>query len=267
MPPPELRKRNRSRARSHAALHTSRLPWLDTLRGTAVLAMIAYHFCFDLNYLGWLHQDLNHDFRWQLARSLILGSFLFCVGAGLVLAEQQKTSLRSRWWRIGKITAAALLVSLGSRLMFPQTFIWFGVLHAIVVMSLLIWGLQKAGSGPLVTAGLAIVALAAGNGLSHPWFSLPALGWIGLMPQPPNTEDYVPLLPWFGVCLAGHAFMSWHLQAKPRVGVNTAAKPTATRISRGLHFLGQHSLPIYLLHQPVLLGGLIPLTQMLRGTH
>jgi uncharacterized membrane protein len=35
------------------------------------------------------------------------------------------------------------------------------------------------------------------------WFDTPGRRWIGLMTHKPLTEDYVPLLPWFGVVLLG----------------------------------------------------------------
>lgn len=235
-----------------------RQPWLDALRGVAVLAMIAYHFGFDLNFIGWLHQDLEHDLRWQIARWLILGCFLFSVGASHTLAVMQHSSRHKQVRRILKITLAALLVTAGSHLIFPASTIWFGTLHAIAVMSLLLLGAHQLRLGTTLLLLIALLVLVTGNLVSHPLFDTPALAWIGLMTHAPFTEDYVPLLPWFSVCLAGTVFMQWHLQQQRSA---LTLMPHFAIPSR-LRWIGRHSLAIYLLHQPILLGILIPLSKV-----
>ena len=57
-----------------------RWPILDVARGLAIVAMIVYHFCFDLAWNGWLSADFNRDWRWLAFRSSIVGSFLFIAG-------------------------------------------------------------------------------------------------------------------------------------------------------------------------------------------
>ncbi len=248
-------KKPRKAPRTHTI---PRQPWLDALRGAAVLAMIAYHFGYDLNHLGWLHQDLNHDLRWMTARSLILGSFLFSVGASHALAEAQQATAAAQGRRIARIAAAAALVTAGSWLLFPRSAIWFGTLHAIAVMSALLLLLRKLplGAWPALLLGIATIVI--GNLYAHPLFDQPALAWIGLMTHAPRTEDYVPLLPWFGVCLIGQGAMSLYLR-------RPAPRPAGARLPRWLLWPGRHSLAIYLLHQPILLGILIPLTHALRA--
>jgi len=246
------------RATPLAAPPALRLPQIDALRGAAVVAMILYHFGYDLNYLHWLQQDLVHDLRWMTARSLILGSFLLTVGMGQALADRQQSSLKQRWQRIGKIAAAALLVTLGSRLMFPESAIYFGTLHAIAAISMLLLLLSHRPWPVAMLLGIA--ALVLGNVYANELFNHPALAWLGLMTYKPFTEDYVPLLPWFGVSLLGYGAM----QALLGRGIVTAS--SARPMPRFLVWMGRHSLAIYLLHQPILLGILIPLTQWLRAS-
>jgi uncharacterized membrane protein len=70
------------------------------------------------------------------------------------------------------------------------------------------------------------------------------------MTQKPRTEDYVPLFPWAGVLLlgitAGHALVNNRFALLEPLG----------RAPRVLRFLGRHSLAVYLLHQPLLIGAL-----------
>lgn len=253
-------------AHAFASSVPTRLVWLDGLRGCAVIAMVLYHFGFDLDHYGWIKQDLNHDLRWQLARALILGSFLFAVGCSHALTAARRSPNAQRWQRLGRLAAAALLVTLGSYLMFPRSAIWFGTLHAITLMSLLLWGLERWHGSNRQLILLAGLMLLLGNGYSHSLFDHPALSWIGLRTHRPITEDYVPLLPWFACCLLGLAYTRRLLQNPglsgnkhraapplPEAGSSPAIAARPTGLG-GLFWLGRHSLLIYLLHQPVLLG-------------
>jgi uncharacterized membrane protein len=167
---------------------------LDVARGIAIVAMVIYHFCFDLSFNGWLVADFGEDWRWRGFRTVILGSFLFIAGVSLGLATARGQSGNRFWRRIAIVAVAALLVSAGSYLMFPDSFIWFGVLHAIALMSVLARALLPLG-GWLVALGIAIIV--AGVTLTSPVFDHRLLQWIGMMTFKPRTEDYVPLFPWF----------------------------------------------------------------------
>ena len=58
----------------------------------------------------------------------------------------------------------------------------------------------------------------------------------------------MPLLPWLGVVLLGMALGS-RLSRAP-----VTATTAPSRAGKGLAWLGRHSLLIYLLHQPLLMG-------------
>lgn len=214
--------------------------------------MIIYHFCFDLAFNGWLVADFGEDLRWIWFRIPILGSFLFIAGVSLGLAEARRQTGAQFWRRVGIIAAAAALVSVGSYLMFPDSFIYFGVLHAIALMSILArpalrWGLWA------MVLGLAVLAI--GVTVQHPVFDQPPLHWIGLMTFKPRTEDYVPLFPWFGVMLIGAGAGAWAARL-PGWAERLSAWAVPRRLG-WIPWMGRHSLVIYLLHQPLLLGGML----------
>jgi len=228
-----------------ARMRSARVPGIDAIRGVALLAMVAYHFCFDLRYYGVIRADFEHDPFWLGARTLILSSFLLLAGVSLVLAEENGGS-RARFSRhVATIAGCALLVSASSYLLFPRTFIWFGVLHAIAMTLVLARPLVR---HPVAALIAGIIVIVAGTAFSHPLFDRWTLGWIGFMTAKPYTEDYVPLFPWAGVAFVGiavgHALVRSRFTALNRIG-----DPPLW-----LAWLGRHTLVIYMAHQPLLLG-------------
>jgi uncharacterized membrane protein len=148
---------------------------------------------------------------------------------------------------VALIAASAILVSIGSYLAFPRTFITFGILHAIAVSSVLARPLLGYPRLALIL-GVAIITL--GVTVQLPLFDRPWLNWVGLMTHKPATEDYVPLFPWFGAVLVGIALGAAMPRLQPLLAKADRWSPS------GLAWLGRHSLIIYLVHQPLLLGAL-----------
>jgi uncharacterized membrane protein len=237
----------RARTGAAAAAPMARITGLDALRGLAIVAMIAYHFCFDLRWFGLAAFDFERDPRWLAARAAILGSFLTLAGVSLALASRRSDAPRRFVVHLVEIGGAALLVSIASYVAFPQRYIWFGVLHAIVVALLLARPLV---GHPRAGAAVGVAVIAMGVLVAHPAFDGRALGWLGFMTHKPPTEDYVPLFPWAGFVFIGVALGEALVRTGPRV-----LAPFA-RVPRVLPFLGRHSLIVYLVHQPLLVGAL-----------
>ncbi|MCM5681158.1 DUF1624 domain-containing protein [Schlegelella sp. S2-27] len=229
-----------------AAAHP-RFDRLDALRAAAILWMAVFHFCFDLNHFRLIErQNFYSDPFWTWQRTCIVTLFLFCAGLGQAVAWHQQQSWQRFWRRWVQIAGCAVLVSLGSYLMFPGSFIYFGVLHGIAVMLILV----------RLTAGwrrwlwpLGLVAILLPHLVQHPVFDTPWTNWTGFVTRKPKTEDYVPLLPWLGVMWWGMAAGQWVLQHRRHW--LTGALPTALH---PLAMLGRWSLGFYMVHQPVLIG-------------
>jgi uncharacterized membrane protein len=68
----------------------------------------------------------------------------------------------------------------------------------------------------------------------------------------PVTQDYVPLLPWLGVMWWGLAAGQVLLRRAPQV-----VQGAIPSILSPLAWMGRWSLSWYMLHQPVLIGGLM----------
>lgn len=236
---------------------------LDVLRGLALVWMAVFHFCFDLKHFGLLTANFHQDPLWTLQRSAIVSLFLFCAGVGQALAVSQAQSWSRFWQRWARIAACAVLVSLGSWWMFPRTFITFGVLHGMALMLILT---RAVGSRPMSLKalwGLGAACLALPQFMAGSFFDSRWTNWVGLVTHLPVTEDFVPLLPWWGVMLWGLAAGRWTLQHRPhwvRGGLQGAIP-----LLSGLAMLGRWSLSFYMIHQPILMGGLMVFLRLKSG--
>jgi len=224
----------------------SRFDRLDALRAVAILWMAAFHFCFDLNYYKFIQQNFYTDPFWTVQRSVIVSLFLFCAGFGQAVAWEQGQGWPRFWRRWAQVAGCALLVTAGSYLMFPRSYISFGVLHGIALM-LIITRLTARFGTWLWPLGL--VAIALPHLVRDSFFDSRFTNWVGLVTRKPITEDYAPLLPWIGVMWWGLAAGQWVL--KNRREWVTGALPAALS---PLATLGRWSLSFYMLHQPVLIG-------------
>jgi uncharacterized membrane protein len=227
---------------------------IDALRGLAIVWMTAFHFAFDLDHFRFIHEDFYRDPFWTWQRTAIVSLFLFCAGLGQAVAVAQGQGWPRFWRRWAQVAGCALLVTIGSWWMFPRSFIYFGVLHGIAAM-LVIVRLTAGWRGWLWLAGaLAIAAPWAARASHAAWpeigfLNAPLFNWLGWISRKPVTEDYVPLLPWLGVMWWGMAAGQWLL--RERLAWMQGAIP---RASAPLAWMGRWSLSWYMVHQPVMIG-------------
>lgn len=216
--------------------------FIDQCRGLALILMAVFHFCYDLSLYGFIQFDSESGF-FPYFRYLIVTLFFISVGYGLYAANRVTIRWRAFWWREMKIVAGALAISLSTYLMYPNSWVWFGVLHFIALASLLSLPLVRA---PTVALLLGISIFLLYNLTS--WFNLQPL-W-ALLQQPlhlPNaTQDLTRLIPWLGMVWIGIYVGYKQAFQIPAIQVNWVSKP--------LLFLSKHSLLFYLLHQAPLFG-------------
>ena len=218
--------------------------------------MAVFHFCFDLGHFKLIQQNFYTDPFWTVQRAMIVSLFMFTAGVGQAIALQQGQGWHRFWRRWAQIAGCAILVSAGSALMFPKSFISFGVLHGFAVLLILVRLSQGAGAW-LWWAGA--LAIAMPHLVQHVWFDTRWTNWIGLVTRKPIAEDYAPVLPWLGVMWWGLASGRWILTRHP--AWLTGSLPRALS---GFALLGRWSLSFYMLHQPVLIGSLLLLMAALR---
>ncbi len=229
---------------------TGRVDAIDLARGVALIGMAAFHFSWDLADFGLVSPLLPFTPPMRLLSHTVASAFLALAGVSLALAHRDRLNLTAFGKRLALVAGAAMLVTIGSSLFAPGLTIWFGILHCIAAASLLALPLIEAPAWPSLAAGGAAITLPFVF-LSKA-FDAPALLWLGLGEALPNTLDWRPLLPWAGVTLLGLG------AARLPGALPWLTKPQRWRAksapTRSIAFAGRHSLAIYLVHQPILIG-------------
>lgn len=234
-----------------------RLTALDLARGAALLAMIAYHAIWDGLQFGLIGWTLERDLALQQSAKLIAGSFLLITGVSMALAAARSSTPMIRkpafWRRFAMLAGAAALVSIATYFALPQAPIYFGILHHIALASVILALLCPLPAFFLVALGAVVLLIAAYVGIDA--FNHFSVIWLGLGTQPPVTADWVPLFPWLAAGLIGLGIgkmfiLPWMQSRAPRPEPDARQNAALGLLS----WMGRHSLAVYLIHQPVLIG-------------
>lgn len=230
----------------------SRFREIDSARGIAILMMVVFHTVFDLNFFMIAPVNVATGF-WRWFAMATASLFLLIVGISLVVSHARSAVKLSGFARTKKILfrgagifTLGLLVTLATWLYLHEGFILFGILHLIgvsVILSVLFFRFGRFN----ILLGLLCIAggFFIGN-VQGPVWLLP----LGIYPASFASVDYTPLIPWFGAVLVGMGAGEFLYAG----GVRRFEVPhLPDRIAVPLAFLGQHSLVIYLVHQPIII--------------
>lgn len=213
---------------------------LDLYRALAVVFMVIFHFTYDLHFFSFIELNTTEIEFWIYFRTFIVAMFMSAVGMSLYLVYSKTFNLYKYKKRLLLLGTVSLLISIVTYFIFPQSWIYFGVIHMIFIASLL---------GPLFVKkpnisgvlGVFIVVLYLLGYRMTPLFELLQ----GILHLPPvYTEDLAPFIPWFGVVLLGIWTMHHNLISNVKIPKN----PTTQKLA----FIGKHTLFIYLTHQVIL---------------
>ncbi|NJM31579.1 MAG: DUF1624 domain-containing protein [Limnobacter sp.] len=219
-----------------------RLHTIDLARALAIVLMVGFHFVYDLRFFGYVDFNIPDGAGWAQFRAMIVGLFLLCAGSSLALAHGRHIQWKKFTRRQFQIVAGAAAVSAASWLTVPNNYIYFGILHFIAAASLVALALVKIPRASLL-AGCAIILASWASLVSGRWPFTP-IDYL----LPAYSNDYVSVFPWLGVLLIG----VW-LGHQRFFQCDPLARAFAE--NRAVQVLGQHSLLIYLLHQPIFFAG------------
>lgn len=185
-------------------------------------------------------------------------SWTFLVIAGCMCSLSHDNLRRSL-----KYGCVALLIYLVTTVAAVDAPISFGIIFCMAACTFVAWLIQRAGlcpKGPLpalafLTLFLSTLGISHGTigigplSLSLPdaWYSTPWLSWLGFPGPGFVSGDYYPVLPYLFIYLAGASMGWWWAD----VGYPMILQSLTCR---QLEWVGRHALPIYIAHQPILLG-------------
>ena len=224
---------------------------LDVSRGVSVLAMICYHFYWDLGYFGFIDLGTVTQGLGLLAAQVIGVSFITIAGISSRVLTFSKNFKAKFSKRIVRLIILSVLVSIATYLMDKNNFIFFGILHFLTICSVISLILVNVTKSYLLFLFFMSVVILSFSSIT---FDLPTiLSWLGFNKNPPITNDFYPLFPWLTFYLLGFWAGQIIINRKSRFLENTSVLyPINNKLFKFLEYVGKNSLIIYIFHQPIL---------------
>ena len=219
-----------------------RIETVDVIKGAMILAMVGYHFLYDLVYFCGLPLHYFHNPVCDTIQFLICSTFILCSGALATVSHNHVLHAL----RIG---IGALIITVTTYVFDSSNFVVFGILHflacANLFYALLYRGLNK------IPRILSLLLWTATFAIAYFLFPLPTqqphlwiFGWID---QNFYSSDYFPIFPWIFLFFLGTWF------GKP-IFSKQLPLPFYSIRSKPLAWCGKYSFWIYMVHQPLLMG-------------
>jgi len=236
---------------------------LDFLRGLALLMMVLHHLIYDLRFLLKLDVFAFQETWWfdVLLQPFFLNIFLTVSG---ISCSFSRSNARRGLRLLLLASALSLVTFLASEWSTLNDYIFFNVLHVLAVGILLyawITRMERRNrqgkdrvdvvlliASVLLVWGASWLPVLQNAGYAR-WWLIP----VGLVPEMTRTmTDYMPLVPWLGIFFLG-TLIGRRLYVNRQTRFPNAPGWLLSAVMP-VEWMGQHSLLIYVLHQPVLLA-------------
>ncbi|MGN1187893.1 MAG: heparan-alpha-glucosaminide N-acetyltransferase [Lachnospiraceae bacterium] len=254
----------------------TRIYMIDILRGILIIYVVYYHFMYDLNDILGYNIPYLYSKWFSAIRDVMSGSLIFISGISCNFS-------RNNIKRGARTILVALVLSIVTLVVMPEQTIIFGILHLLGTMMVIYGVIQLAVDGgkkeKYTDRGMSIRAVLmclfiflfvfskdiyygyvrlASVTLNLPRalygsFPMYIMGFAG----PYVSADYYPIIPWGFLFLAG-AMVGYvfNREGLPKLFYKNVCPPLA--------FIGRHTMFIYIVHQPILLG-IFMLVNLIKG--
>ena len=233
-----------------------RVHLMDELRGVLIIGVVLYHLLYDLAVLfpvgiPWMFSNWMNSVR------------NICAGALIVVSGISCHYTRNNWRRGLRAFGLGMLLTVVTALFIPSQLILFGILHFFGSMMMLYALLQPLLEKVPTMAGLLgstllffltwpifsgfIRVLGVTVYLPEFLYNKPLLFPLGFACQGIASADYYPLIPWGFLFLAGSFFGRYVRAGRLPEFCYRSHLPLLARI-------GNHTMLIYLVNQPVIYG-------------
>lgn len=226
--------------------------------------MVAYHLLFDLEFLFGLPLRVTKSPLLLLART-VATLFILLLGVSAVIKFERIRSggIKRVLYSFGKkalsISVYAMLITLVTYLIFPDSFIVFGILHFVALSLFLIIPFLYLRSISWVFLW-SLIFLGSKYFLQNIKTTTNLFLPFGVTSYTFYSFDYFPLFPWFGIALIGTIIARTYFIPQ-RIYLQSLKVPN--KIVSLVSLSGRHSLTIYLTHQPILFAVLSTIKSIL----
>jgi len=235
---------------------TKRAGFLDEVRGFAILCMVVYHGAFALEQFYKVKVPILFDDWFYYVWAVFAGSFIFISG---IVCRYSRNNIK----RGAQCFFLGMIVTFVTAVTAPEVAILFGILHFLGVCMMLyglgekIWDKIKP---KFAVPALLLICLLTWQvsdgyfGLGRFSVELPRMLYdarllfpLGFTPNGFASGDFFPLFPWVFLFFAGAYFGVYVKDEKCPKFFYTTRVPL-------LAAAGRHTIWIYLLHQPIIMG-------------
>ncbi|MHB1407346.1 MAG: heparan-alpha-glucosaminide N-acetyltransferase [Desulfitobacteriaceae bacterium] len=232
----------------------TRIHELDLIKTLAIVLMVVYHLIYDLKEFANFPIDY-HALFWHTLQKTSALLFIFVSGVSSGLS---RNPLRQGL----KIFSYGLIITAITYLVMPEQYVRFGILHFLGVATLILFFLRKQKIPVLII--LAILSATIGFTLNKLYLPTPLLLPIGVKYPEFGSVDYFPIFPYLSVSILGLiAYRLFYMKARRENPGFLQPRRTFLPISLSSS-LSKHSLMIYLVHQPLLLGAIFTFLALAR---